>query len=484
MCATAIGAVTYNVFFHPLARFPGPRFAATTRLVKHFKAIQGVQHQWIKEQHDIYGPVVRIGPNILSYTNPEAQKDVCGHRTATHKANLKDFTFFAKEVNGVPSLVSIEDHEEHGRVRRIFSNAFSDKALKEQEPLIRKYADKLVASLTNQVAAGKAPDIVKMYNCATFDVMGDLCFGQSLGLLEDSEYSPWVKAIFEGFKALQLAGASRDYPFFAPLLDLLIPRSLQKKRQDHFQYSADRVNKRLNTNTDRPDIWTLVLRHQEKGNGLSMAQMHSNASLFMVAGTETTATLLSGLTDLLLKHPDKLAILTAEIRNSVTTTDELTINNLQRLTYLQACLTEGLRLYPPTPLGSPRIVPEGGNVICNEFLPAGTNICVNYWAAFRCADNFYRPEAFLPERWLPEPPHEFANDKRDVMQPFSVGPYACLGKNLAYHEMRLILAKVLYNFDLVPYVANESKMDRDWSDHKVFGLWEKPPLPVKLVKRS
>lgn len=50
--------------------------------------------------------------------------------------------------------------------------------------------------------------------------------------------------------------------------------------------------------------------------------------------------------------------------------------------------------------------------------------------------------------------------------------------------MRLILAKVLYNFDLVPYVANESKMDRDWSDHKVFGLWEKPPLPVKLVKRS
>lgn len=167
--------VTYNVFFHPLARFPGPKYAATTKLVKHYKAVTGGQHKWVKEQHDKYGPVVRLGPEIMSYTNPEAQKDVCGHRTATHKANLKDFTFFAKEVNGVPSLVSIEDHEEHGRVRRIFSNAFSDKALKEQESLIRKYADKLVDSLMKQVEAGKTPDMVKMYNCTTFDVRHSLC---------------------------------------------------------------------------------------------------------------------------------------------------------------------------------------------------------------------------------------------------------------------------------------------------------------------
>lgn len=220
-----------------------------------------------------------------------------------------------------------------------------------------------------------------------FKVMADLCFGESLGLLDNSEYSPWVEAIFGGFKAMQLAHVSRDYPSLAPLFNLLIPQSLQKKRQEHFQYSIDRVNNRLHAHTDRPDIWTLVLRHQEKGNGLTNAQMHSNSSLFMVAGTETTATLLSGLTDLLLKNPDKLAALTSEIRNSFGATDELNINNLQRLTYLQACLNEGLRMYPPTPLGAPRIVPEGGNIVCNEFLPAGVGSPIVAWGLTTAANH-------------------------------------------------------------------------------------------------
>lgn len=220
-----------------------------------------------------------------------------------------------------------------------------------------------------------------------FKVMADLCFGESLGLLDNSEYSPWVEAIFGGFKAMQLAYVSRDYPSLAPLFNLLIPQSLQKKRQEHFQYSIDRVNNRLHADTDRPDIWTLVLRHQEKGNGLTNAQMHSNSSLFMVAGTETTATLLSGLTDLLLKNPDKLAALTSEIRNSFGATDELNINNLQRLTYLQACLNEGLRMYPPTPLGAPRIVPEGGNIVCNEFLPAGVGSPKVAWGLTTAANH-------------------------------------------------------------------------------------------------
>ncbi|KAK5019787.1 hypothetical protein LTR16_012675, partial [Cryomyces antarcticus] len=84
----------------------------------------------------------------------------------------------------------------------------------------------------------------------------------------------------------------------------LLPKSLGEKRIQHFKYSTDRVDRRLATPTDRPDIWTLVLNNQEKeGKGLSVKEMHSNASLFMVAGTETTATLLSGLTYYLLKNP-------------------------------------------------------------------------------------------------------------------------------------------------------------------------------------
>jgi len=87
----------------------------------------------------------------------------------------------------------------------------------------------------------------------------------------------------------------------------------------------------------------------------------------MVAGTETTATLLSGLTYYLLKHPDKLQKVTDEVR--ALTEEELTLEQLPRLSYLNACFEEGLRVYPPVPVGLPRVVPKEGTSICGEWIP-------------------------------------------------------------------------------------------------------------------
>jgi cytochrome P450 len=107
--------------------------------------------------------------------------------------------------------------------------------------------------------------------------------------------------------------------------------------------------------------------------------------------------------------------------------------------------------------------------------------------------NWTDPEAFVPERWLGDA--KYKDDNRAVMNPFSFGPRNCLGKryvsdpqlngvryanrfdSLAHAEMRLIAAKVLFNFDLE--LKEESG---NWlQDQKVFGLWEKPELKVKLV---
>ncbi|KAH6676007.1 cytochrome P450 [Halenospora varia] len=65
------------------------------------------------------------------------------------------------------------------------------------------------------------------------------------------------------------------------------------------------------------------------------------------------------------------------------------------------------------------------------------------------------------------------------MQPFSAGPRNCIGRNLAYGEIRLILARVLWNFDLE--LQNDGL---NWNDQKVWMVWEKPPLNVKLVPRK
>jgi len=104
------------------------------------------------------------------------------------------------------------------------------------------------------------------------------------------------------------------------------------------------------------------------------------------------------------------------------------------------------------------------------------------YAASRSLSNFSSPDAFLPERWLAEsssPGSPYANDARAVVQPFSVGPRSCLGKSLAYAEQRLILTKMIWNFDLSLPGGPGSGLD--WDEQKTWSFWEKLPLEMRLT---
>lgn len=287
------------------------------------------------------------------------------------KSFIKDRRFYTRAVNGVNSVLNEPDDYEHGRVRKIFSHAFSQKALVEQEPLIRQYVDLLIFKTRESASeSDKLFDMVKLYNFTTFDIMADLTFGESLHQLEGSQYSPWVSAVFGGFKAADMFRVAQEYPILSLIWKFVVPASLLKMRKDHFQYSVDRVEHRLASPTEKADIWGLTMRN---GGLLDKPKMHSNAALFMLAGTETTATLLSGLTYHLLRNPDKLRTLVDEIRSSFESEEDMNLVNLQRLTYLEACLHEGFRMYPPVPLGLPRQVPEGGAAICGKWVPGGVS---------------------------------------------------------------------------------------------------------------
>lgn len=194
----------------------------------------------------------------------------------------------------------------------------------------------------------------------------------------------------------------------------------------------------------------------------------------IVAGSETTATLLSGVTFYLLSNPQALAKITAEVRNSFKSEAEITITNANSLTYTLAVLNEALRIYPPTASTLPRLIPSHGCQIAGQYIPGNTAVGVNQWSAFHSPSNFKDPFKFIPERWMGEP--EFENDNRKVVNPFSVGPRNCIGRNLAYAEMRVVLARMIWNFDME--LCEES---RKWNeDQKVFLVYQKPPLMVKL----
>lgn len=349
---------------------PGPKLAAATDLVFNYMCLTGEQVTWTRLMHEKYGEVVRLSPDRLSYISAQAWKDIAGHRIGGRKENTKDPSFYFPDLTGEYDLINTEGVHEHGRLRKIFSNAFSDKALKLQEPLIKKYVDHLIDLVRQSISVKPDAnlDLVKLYNCTTFDIMGDLAFGEPLGMLETSEYTPWVKAVFGSIKAGTFSRMIRQYPLIARIARCFVPRSIRELEKMHYQHAADRVDRRLEKETDinKPDIWSLVLN---KGRDeLSRGQMHANSSLFMIAGTETTATLLSGLTFYLLKNPETLQKVVQEVR--ALSEAQLSLEMLPRLPYLNACFEEGLRLYPPVPTGLPRVVATGGNAICGEWVPA------------------------------------------------------------------------------------------------------------------
>jgi cytochrome P450 len=437
---------------------------AISHIPIYYYRVRGLAVKIIPALHEKYGPVVRLAPNELSYIDAQAWKDIFGHRAGGKPSFPKDPAQYGPDLPGVKGILRSDDLA-HSRQRRVFSHAFSDRALKEQESLIKMYVDLLIKTLSKLPAARKEQpdttdggvDMVKMYNFTTFDIMGDLTFGEPLNMLKDGEYIPWVENLFSGIKFISFGQAIRRFPLLASMYSLLLPKSWQEKRKQHLQFSADRVDRRMADMAERPDIWNQVIKNGGRQE-ISSGEMYSNAGTFMIAGTETTATLLSALTWMLCRNLEKMQKLVEEIR-AFSSADELTVSNLQRLKYLHACLEEALRIHPPFPVATMRLVPEGGAAICGTFLPAGVcipfapissrressasshglankplpllqiTVGIPHIAAYHSTTNFRDADKFVPERWIPGAAgNRYESDNKAVFQPFSFGPRNCLGK--------------------------------------------------------
>ena len=100
-------------------------------------------------------------------------------------------------------------------------------------------------------------------------------------------------------------------------------------------------------------------------------EMIATARLLIIAGSETTATLLSSITFLLLKNPRVLEKLTHEVRSSFKSESEINLVGANQLRYMLACLDEAMRMYPPVPSTFPRNVPSGGDMVGDRWIPGG-----------------------------------------------------------------------------------------------------------------
>ncbi|KAM0292742.1 hypothetical protein HYE67_011444 [Fusarium culmorum] len=473
-----IGLVVWRLTFHPLARFPGPKLFSATRLL--FLVKNNLQGTFMKETatklHENYGPIVRIAPDRLLIDGSIAFPEVFSRRPNEAEFGKTVEFYGADRVGIFPAF-----REDHRRQRRLMAHAFSESALTEQEGYIKYYVDLLMTRLKDKHAdKGAASDMTEWFNFLTFDIIGELAFGDPFYSLEKSSYHPWIAMLFSSIKGNGKIMFLNNYPLLRPLILLLGTKEIEMKRQSE-QLGAEKTNKRIALGSDaRKDFMTYILRNKD-GMGMNHEEILRNAQGLIVAGSETTATALSGLTFFLGQNPEVYRRLTDEVRTWWKSDDEITIKSTAALPFLHACLEETLRMYPPAAEVPPRVSP--GAVVSGQYVPKGTLITVSSWATYRSSRNFTDPDEFKPQRFLPQThslyEERYASDNKAAFKPFSAGPRDCIGKNLAYAEMRLVVSRLLWAFDL----ELEQGQD-DWvKKQRTFVVYEKSPLMVKLKPR-
>ena len=331
--------------------------------------VTGSLAYWLKELHDDYGPVVRTAPNELSFTESSAWKVIYGHHSFQ-----KNYDMFYTRIPYRAHSLLVADNADHTRMRRVLAPAFSEKALKEQEPVIQSYVDLLINRLHEQETRkyDGGVNIVQWYNWTTFDIVADLALGETFNCLGNTTYRHWASLIYHAFKSFVFINATKNFPPLDSILHSLVPKSLIKKQLENFRIIMDKVDRRIALDTGRPDFMSQILRHNDE-KGLTRAEMHSNGSLLITAGNETSATLLAGMTYLLLKTPRALRKLTNELRETFRNESEISLESINGYEYLSAAIQESLRLFPPIPEGLPRVTPREGAEICGHWVPGGVS---------------------------------------------------------------------------------------------------------------
>ncbi|RDW91761.1 hypothetical protein BP5796_01155 [Coleophoma crateriformis] len=472
----------YNLYFHPLARYPGPRLAAVSNAWYGIHWLGGKYPQDVAALHQKYGDVVRVAPNELSFNRFETYKEIYGHpgrdRAPFLKAGGPD------KPNETVGIATTRNPQVHAQIRKNLSPAFSTKALRLQTDVVLKYVHLFVEQLSRHGTKPEGVPMQQWYVWLTFDIIGDLAFGESFGAVAGAKTSPWVETIYSGTEATTYADVIRRIPLlmiFTPYI-LYMNRQLLKDSKQFFALSRQKLKTRLGQDNSRDDFFSHIL--SQKTQHISEDYLVAEAQTLIVAGSETTSTFLSSVTYFLSTTPLALSRLQSEIRAQFTCADEINADSTAKLPYLSGVIEEGLRIFSPASFGLPRVCP--GAIVNGQYIPAGVTVHTLPWSTQHDPKYWHEPSQFCPERWLPAD-HEFYDpvfekDEKGASKPFSVGPRSCVGINLAYMEMRIILATLVWHFDW-----EMLRQDLDWiGEAKLKLLWRTPELRMRysLVDRS
>ncbi|KAH9481263.1 Cytochrome P450 67 [Psilocybe cubensis] len=467
---------------HPLAKYPGPLLAKCSQFWNIYNSYTGRTHLNHLNLHKRYGPIVRTGPNEVSVCDADVVQAILGPDglakgpiwSGRHTPKRKHY-----------SLISIRNMAEHLRRRKVWNRAFSIPRIKNYEPILRKRLDQLVDALQAASRSNKHVDLAEWMSFFAYDFMGDMAFGGFFELMRDGDVDGLWKMMEKG---IRVQAYTQHIPWAAPILYELPGMGKNASKLMNFVIETSKKRIERGVAFTGEDLSSHLLDEVSASpQPASFGDFSSDAFLAIVAGSDTTATVLSNIFFYILSDKMIFERLREEVdhnfprKEGTAPSDDST--KLANMPYLNAVINEALRLQPPVPTGLQRGPEPGaeGKMVGNMFIPPGTGVYTPPYVIHRDERYFSPdPDRFWPERWLNTQPKVITNQA--AFLPFSLGPMNCVGKSLAQLELRIIVATLVQQFEMDFKVGwDPANWLNDLEDCFVF---IKGVLPVVLSPRA
>jgi len=429
-----------------LQDLPGPRgwpLVGNALQIERRRIHRDVEH-WARQ----YGPVfrMRLGRRpVLVVSDHEAIATLLRDRPEGFR-RPSALSAIVQELGSAPG-VFVAEGEHWYRQRRMVMPAFSPNHIRAYFPALRSTAGRLQQRWERAAAAGQVIDLQADLMRYTVDVITGLAFGVETHTL-DSDGDVIQQHMDRIFPSLfkRLNAIVPTWRWFKTREDRELEHSMAVVAaaiddfitQARARLQADPARRAQPANL----IESMIMAADEPGSGMSNADVAGNMFTMLLAGEDTTANTLAWMIHLLWRTPAALARAQAEARAVVGELGSLTLDDLARMPYLEACIQETMRLKPVAPFRMQQALRD--TVVAGVAVPAGTMV----WCVARHdthSETWFRDaQAFQPERWLGD---EAPTAKR-ISTPFGAGPRVCPGRYLALVEMKLALAMLLRAFDI------------------------------------
>ncbi|KAJ9616543.1 hypothetical protein H2200_000262 [Cladophialophora chaetospira] len=443
LCVTFLAVQTaYNLWFHPLRKIPGPPLARVSRLWARIGNFHGRKSERIHAAHEQYGPVVRVGPNEISFANPDAV-----HEIYTSSSFVKEETFYrAKRMFTENHMFAFRDPEAHKQRRKMLARGFSQAAMLDFESNLSTKIQALLSQWQLRTKDRTPIDIYSWCHWLGFDTVYHLMFDEDPGSVTAGQphevmryISAWRPTFIwkEFIPQLETWGPSVPGPlgdmfrlvrtWKVLAMNIIRGCRLKDTKTPFLRSALNDVDPALGRPLTDSELAEECMGGMFGGSGTT-----ANTFLFLVWAVSRDARIQSKLRQELVEaFPDPIAV-----------PDYTTCS---KLPYLSAVIDETLRRYPTIVATLPRTAKEEV-MIQGVHVPQGTIVGTQNYTIHRDRDAFPQPEVFSPERWLDDD-KDMQQLRKKAFTAFGVGSRKCIGINLAQLELWKLVAAFFRRFE-------------------------------------